>query len=124
MTTATLFGVALSRLFAALAQVESNNGHASRNIYQLTQRYIDDANRISKDEEFLLDDRLHREKSERMMCSDGTYDGLRYLDHTGRTPTFGTLARIHNGGPDGAQIYATRRYWRKVKKELEKKDVE
>ena len=42
MTSATLFGIALAPLFAAIAQVESNNGQTSKNVYQLTQKYIDD----------------------------------------------------------------------------------
>ena len=118
MTTATLFGVALAPLFTALAQVESNNGQTSKNIYQLTQKYIDDVNRISKDEAFLWDDRLNREKSERMMCIYWTYYGRLYLDHTGRTPTWETLARIHNGGPDGWKKYGTKKYWRRVQEHL------
>ena len=46
MTTSTLFGVALATLFSTIAQVESNNGQKSKNVYQLSRTYVDDVNRI------------------------------------------------------------------------------
>lgn len=112
---ATLFGVALAPLFTALAQVESNNGRTSKNIYQITRQYVDDVNRISDNEAFLYEDRNDRAKSERMMEIYWLYYARRYLDQTGRTPTWETLARIHNGGPDGWKKYGTKKYWRRVK---------
>ena len=124
MTAATLFGVALAPLFAAIAQVESDNGKTSKNVYQLTRIYVDDVNRISKDEAFLYEDRNDRCKAERMMCIYWTYYGKRYLDQTGRTPTWETLARIHNGGPDGWKKYGTKKYWRRVKEHLPPQEEE
>ena len=112
---ATLFGVALAPLFTALAQVESNNGQTSKNVYQITRQYVDDVNRISDNEAFLYDDRNDRAKSERMMEIYWLYYARRYLDQTGRGPTWETLARIHNGGPDGWKKYGTKKYWRRVK---------
>lgn len=118
MTAATLFGVALAPLLAAIAQVESNNGQTSKNVYQLTQKYIDDVNRISKTEAFLWEDRLDRCKAERMMEIYWLHYAKLYLDQTGRTPTWETLARIHNGGPDGWKKYGTKKYWRRVKEHM------
>lgn len=46
MTTTTLFGIALAPLFAAIAQVESENGKTSDNVYQLQRVYLDDVGRI------------------------------------------------------------------------------
>lgn len=112
---ATLLGVALTPLFTALAQVESNNGQTSKNVYQITRQYVDDVNRISDNEAFLYEDRNDRGKSERMMEIYWLYYARRYLDQTGRTPTWETLARIHNGGPDGWKKYGTKKYWRRVK---------
>ena len=110
----TLFGVALAPLFAALAQVESGNGKTSQNIYQITERFVDDVNRISTEEKFVYSDRYDRKRSERMMEIYWVYYVARYIDATGRDPTWETLARIHNGGPDGWNKYATKRYWRRV----------
>lgn len=118
MTAATLFGVALAPLFAALAQVESGNGKTSQNIYQITERFVDDVNRISTEEKFVYSDRYDRKRSERMMEIYWVYYATRYIDATGRDPTWETLARIHNGGPDGWKKYATKRYWRRVKELL------
>lgn len=118
MTAASLFGVALAPLFAALAQVESGNGKTSQNIYQITERFVDDVNRISTDEKFVYSDRYDRKRSERMMEIYWVYYVARYIDATGRDPTWETLARIHNGGPDGWKKYATKLYWRRVKELL------
>ena len=114
----TLFGVVLAPLFAALAQVESGNGKTSQNIYQITERFVDDVNRISTEEKFVYSDRYDRKRSERMMEIYWVYYVARYIDATGRDPTWETLARIHNGGPDGWKKYATKRYWRRVKELL------
>ena len=71
MTTATPFGVALAPLFTALATVESNNGKTSRNVYQITEQYVDDVNRICRINGFSFvyyySDVNDRSKSERMM---------------------------------------------------------
>ena len=115
MTTAALFGISLASLFAAIAQVESESGKTSRNVYQLTRRYVDDVNRISTPEAFLYEDRLDRAKAERMMCIYLEYYGRRHQIQTGMQTTAEVLARIHNGGPDGWRRPSTLNYWKKVK---------
>lgn len=112
---ATLLGVALAPLFAALAQVESNNGQTSKNIYQITRQYVDDVNRISENEKFTYGDVNDRERSERMMEIYLAHYCIKYTDETGGLPTWETMARIHNGGPRGWSKYATKKYWRRVK---------
>ena len=118
MASPMLLGVALAPLFAALAQVESNNGKTSQNIYQITERFVDDVNRISTEEKFVYSDRYDRKRSERMMEIYLTHYCIKYTNETGRLPTWETMARIHNGGPRGWSKYATKKYWRRVKRLL------
>ena len=114
MTAATLFGVTLAPLFAALAQVESGNGKTSQNIYQITERFVDDVNRISTEEKFVYSDRYDRKRSERMMEIYLAHYCVQYTDETGRLPTWETMARIHNGGPKGAEKRSTIDYGARV----------
>lgn len=122
-TAVMLFNLNLAPLFGAIAQVESNDGRMSNNVYQLSDTFIMDVNDICGKQVFLYTDKFSREKSEQMMKIYWSHYGQRYKNKTGNEPTYETLARIHNGGPNGAQMYATKRYWRKVKAELEKEDV-
>ena len=119
---ATLLGVVLTPLFTALAQVESNNGQTSKNVYQITRQYVDDVNRICRINGYSFvyshSDVDDRSKSERMMETYLAYYGKEYARKTGKLPTWETLARIHNGGPDGWKKYGTKRYWRRVKELL------
>ena len=121
MTTASLFGVALAPLFAAIAQVESENGKTSDNVYQISSRYLADVNRIRavrilhKLNKFNTHDRFDRTESERMMWEYLNYYGYRYRMSTGKNPTAEVLVRIHNGGPDGWRKESTFKYWKKVK---------
>ena len=115
MTINSIFGVALAPLFAAIAEVESNNGLTSDNVYQLTNIFVDDVNRISKTESFTYNDVFDREKSERMMEIYWGHYVKEYYNALKAPPTWEALARIHNGGPNGATKYATKKYWRRVK---------
>ena len=47
MTITNLFGVALAPLYAAIADVESDNGKTSGNVYQISPVYVADVNRIT-----------------------------------------------------------------------------
>lgn len=44
----------------------------------------------------------------------------RYAPHAVRVKDYETLARVHNGGPRGAEKASTTPYWKKVKKALDK----
>lgn len=46
-TTRKLFGLALAPLYFAIAQVESENGVTSRNMYQLTRIFLDDCETLT-----------------------------------------------------------------------------
>lgn len=118
MTTSTLFGIALAPLFAAIAQIESENGRTSENVYQLSAQYVADVNRIAaltnQNVAFADSDVRDRAKAEQMMCIYLSFYGARYLRQTGKTPTLETLARIHNGGPNGWKAYSTKRFMRRI----------
>ena len=125
MTSASIFGIALAPLFAAIAEVESENGKTSNNVYQLTISYVVDVNsiRINKGQSwFYFIDRVDRAKSKRMMLTYWRHYGEQYRRTTGKTPTAEVLARIHNGGPDGWKNPATHKYWQKVKAVMDAAD--
>jgi hypothetical protein len=112
-----IFGLTLSILFSAIAQVESECGETSKNVYQLRDIYIDDLNRIYK-----LQPSHHlkysKRLSEKAMLLYWKYYGERYERITGMPVTYEVLARIHNGGPDGFRKNSTKVYWQKVKGHL------
>lgn len=120
-----LFGIALAPLYAAIAQVESENGRTSNNVYQITFNYIEDVNRIAKlindEPRYLISDKFDRGTSERMMSTYWLYYGTQYYRKTGRMPTAEILVRIHNGGPNGWKRPTTLKYWHKVKAAMEGK---
>ena len=124
MTTATLFGLALAPLYAAIAQVESDRGATSANVYQIRKIYVDDVNRIRHK----IDPRYipfnHAETvcpktAELMMFVYWKYWGIHYQIKTGKPVTYEVLARIHNGGPLGWKKPETLAYWQKVKAIME-----
>ena len=116
-----LFGLNLDPLYESIAAVESTNGKTSANVYQITPVYVRDVNRALP--VFKLSDRFSPFKSRCMMEVYWTMYGHAYITCTGRFPTYETLARIHNGGPDGWKKRATDRYWKRVKTELAKRGV-
>ena len=123
MTSAmTIFGIALATLFSAIAQVESDNGLTSDNVYQLSDIYIKDVNRYYGGGKYATTDKFDRKKSEQIMLEYLALYGRRYYIKTGMKPTAETLARIHNGGPDGWRKPATLGYWRKVQKAMEERE--
>lgn len=117
-TAVVLFNLNLAPLFDAMAQVESDNGKTSKNVYQLSDMYIDDVNDICGKQVFLHTDKFSRDKSEQMMVIYWSHYGQRYQNKTGNEPTYEVLARIHNGGPDGWSKYATKRYWKRVQERM------
>ena len=119
-----------AQLLDAIAIVESNNnpdaeGDFRRDVpmaigaYQLWKIYVDDVNRIYGSE-FSYDDRWDAAKSREMVRLYLIHYGKRYSRLTGKPCTLEVLARIHNGGPNGFKKEATKKYWSKVKKELDK----
>ena len=116
MTPATLFGIALAPLYAAIATVESDRGATDKNIYQIRRIYIDDVNRIVAPLGIKFDygDVYSQQKSEEMMYYFWQYYGKSYQLETGKAPTASILARMHNGGPRGWMKNCTKGYWNRV----------
>ena len=117
-----LFGLNVAPLLDAIETVESERGRTSGNLYQIEQVYLDDLTRIYNkiySPSIVFD----REASRLAMLDYWKFYGDKYTKKTGNPVTLEVLARIHNGGPNGAQMYATKRYWRKVKAELEKEEA-
>lgn len=114
-----LFGLYLAPLFNAIAKVESDCGVTSKNIYQISDIYIDDLNRIYP---HIYPKRCKYDKhaSQCMMFDYWRFYAYDYARKTKKPITYEVLARIHNGGPDGMFNATTLPYWNKVKKELKK----
>ena len=114
-----LFGLYLAPLFNAIANVESDCGVTSENIYQISDIYIDDLNRIYP---YIYPKRCKYDKyaSQCMMFDYWRFYAYDYARKTKKPITYEVLARIHNGGPDGMFKATTIPYWHKVKKELKK----
>jgi len=114
----SIFNLALAPLYVAIAQVESDRGATSDNVYQIREIYVADVNRIMGSERFAYSDVFSPIRSESMMLIYWSYYGVRYRDITGRNPTYEALARMHNGGPDGWRKDSTLAYWKRVEAAL------
>lgn len=120
MTNAMLFGLYLTPLFNAIAQVESDCGATSANVYQIQDIYLDDLSRIYMR---IYPKSIKRDKaaSEFAMVDYWKFYAHAWARKNLHKPiTYEVLARIHNGGPDGMFKATTIPYWHKVKKELKK----
>lgn len=109
MTTTTLFGIALAPLFAAIAQVESENGKTSDNVDQLQRVYLDDVGRIYGCH-FSDDVATSRFSSEQVMLAYLEHYDEQYRRKADKEPTAEVLARIHNGGPNRRKKPSTLEY--------------
>ena len=126
----TLFQLNLDPLVDSIAAVESTSGKRSANVYQISDSYLRDVNRIVGFERykffpgFNTYDKFARSKSRDMMYVYWAFYGDKYQAATGNAPTLEVLARIHNGGPTGYKKSSTERYWRRVKKQLALRGIE
>ena len=119
MEQIVLFGLYLAPLFNAIANVESDCGVTSKNIYQISDIYIDDLNRIYP---HIYQKRCKYDKhsSQCRMFYYWRFYAYDYARKTKKPITYEVLARIHNGGPNGMFRATTLPYWHKVEKELKK----
>lgn len=113
-------------LMDAIAEVESDGGATSRNVYQLTPEYVADVNRIQRKESrvdgvprraWSCCDVEDRSRSEAMMAVFWRY-------YSRRLPNGGTveeLAKIHHVGHRGMRTRraAAEAYWRKVRRRMD-----
>ena len=113
-TAHQLFGLALAPLYLAIAQVESQCGKTSDNVYQISDIYIRDVNRMLPSVRFTYGAKFLRGASESAMRIYWEHWGRNYQEKTGMPVSYEVLARIHNGGPLGWKKPETLAYWRKV----------
>ena len=114
--------VDVNGLIDILCTIESNNdvnavgdGGRAIGVLQIWPIYVRDANRILKLRKskvhYVLADRWDRAKSRAMARVVITH----YAD------TMEGMARTHNGGANGRKNPKTKKYWRKIKKYLDKR---
>lgn len=111
----------LEKLIKALSVVESNNNpkavgrRGEVGCLQITQAVVDDYNRAHpSDEELSLHDMFYPSIAQTVCLWYLRHYGEKSISKTGTLPTFETLARVWNGGPDGAVKTSTLAYWVKV----------
>lgn len=112
-------------LLNAISQVESLgrtniktldvNNHYSYGCLQIQFLYLQDS-RLN----YTLEDLFDKTISFKVAKAYLQRYARSYESRTGKTATYEVLARIHNGGPRGAERSCTESYWKKVKVELEK----
>ena len=118
-----LFGLYLTPLFNAIAKVESDCGVRSKNIYQISDIYIDDLNRIYTCHYPKLI-KFDKVASEYAMYDYWRFYAYQYARKTGKPITYLTLAALHHEGPSGCYKIKDAIYYKKIFKELQKQGVE
>ncbi len=84
--------------------------------FQLHEIYVDDICRILGKNKYTYADRWDRDKSRKMTeIYIMYYAGIRTNVSYTTEQWYETMARIHNGGPDGYKKESTKPYWDKVK---------
>jgi len=109
--------VTVSKDFLArIAYVESkgnpsafNRGSGAYGMYQIRMPYLSDANE-AMGTDYTLDDMFDAEKAEQVVRAYLMKWGSKFAERHGRLPTDEELARIHNGGPRGAERQSTLKY--------------
>ena len=101
---------------ARIAYVESrgdpaafNRGSGAFGLYQIRMPYLSDANSVLGTD-YTLDDMFDPEKAAQVVRAYLGKWGSKFEERHGRPPTDEELARIHNGGPRGAERKSTLKY--------------
>ena len=123
MEQIVLVGLYLAPLFNAIANVESDCGVTSANVYQISDIYIDDLNRIYPHiyPKLIKFDKV---ASEYAMYDYWRFYAYQYARKTGKPITYLTLAALHHEGPSGCYKIKDAIYYKKIFKELQKQGVE
>lgn len=116
MSTFTVAANVSTGLLDRIALVESGRDDAAVNLtsgatgrYQITAPYLSDANRFLGTSYSLAE--MHEpDKAERVVRAYLAHYGSAWERRTGLTATPVDLARIHNGGPRGAEKESTADY--------------
>lgn len=110
-----------NNLFEAIAAVESNHndaavGDGGKSIgrYQIQYNYWKDATEFDKSIGGVYEDVKNPVYAQRIMTAYWN----RYARTAYKNKDFETLARIHNGGPQGHRKQSTVEYWNKVQNKL------
>ena len=115
-------------LVLAIILIESGGDNSAFNesenaagCLQIRPVCIDDINRIVGEEKYCLADRYCRAKSVEMfeIYTSHYYNHFKKQILKANISEFEAKARIWNGGPRGWQKESTKKYWAKVKKQLE-----
>ena len=118
-----LFGLYLAPLFNAIANVESDCGVTSANVYQIKDIYIEDLNRIYT-YHYPKSIKFDKVASEYAMYDYWRFYAYQYARKTGKPITYLTLAALHHEGPSGCYKIKDTMYYKKIFKELQKQGVE
>lgn len=118
-----LFGLYLAPLFNAIANVESDCGVTSANVYQIKDIYIEDLNRIYT-YHYPKSIKFDKVASEYAMYDYWRFYAYQYARKTGKPITYLTLAALHHEGPSGCYKIKDTIYYKKIFKELQKQGVE
>lgn len=114
-----LFGLNLEPLYESIAAAESASGNHSANVYRLKPEQIAACNRFLS--VFKLSDLNCPFKCRFALELYWKVYARRYMQITGKRPTYETLVRIHYGGPDGFADPSTDRQWLNVRSQLTKR---
>jgi len=113
-------------LLPFLVQVESNgdlnavgDGGKAKGCLQIWEIYIQDVNRVYNTD-YVHDDAFDKYKAHEITYAYLLHYGKHYERTTGKKVTLEVLARMHNGGPKGYKNPNTKKYWKKVKKMIDK----
>lgn len=134
------YNPSFSDLLDAIEWVESRGGPnavgpgGEIGLYQISEVYVDDINRMLGENKYTYADRWDAEKSRVMVAVYLRYyeensaikypyyrEGAGWRNSCDLQTPFERMARIHNGGPNGYRKAATKIYWLKVKERLESK---
>ena len=118
-----LFGLYLAPLFNAIANVESDCGVTSANVYQIKDIYIEDLNRIYT-YHYPKSIKFDKVASEYAMYDYWRFYAYQYARKTGKPITYLTLAALHHEGPSGCYKIKDTMYYKKIFKELQKQGIE
>lgn len=86
-----------------------NRGSGAFGLYQIRMPYLSDANSVLGTD-YTLEDMLDPEKAAQVVRAYLGKWGAKFEERHGRPPTDEELARIHNGGPRGAERQSTLNY--------------
>jgi len=116
---------ALLATIAAMIVVESGgdpravgDGGQAVGVLQIHPAYVADVNRITG-RDYYRADRWSRRSSIEMAVAYLDHYGRKWEQRTGQEAGPEQWARIHNGGPRGAEKQSTEKYWQRVKAVME-----